>query len=210
MTGPTQLLIPPQLHVDGLNATDQLITILAHPTSLTAACPTYRLPSHHLHSHYERVLADVPWCGIPLCLRVTVRRFRCRNPSCPQRIFAERLDDIAAIYARRTDRVSSALELIGFALSGEAGARLANHLGFVTSPDTLLRVIRSIPDPTEHPLTICRVDDWAWRRGHRYGTILVDLERHRVVDVLPRPIGGVLRSLAPETSWHSRHQSRSG
>ncbi len=114
-----------------------------------------------------------------------VRKFQCENPCCQRKIFAERLHGVARRYARRTDRQREALEQVGFALGGEAGSRLAADPGLPTSPHTLLRYIKRLPHLHLEPVRVLGIDDWSWRKRVRYGTILVDLERHRVVDLLP-------------------------
>lgn len=132
------------------------------------------------------MLRDLPCQGRPVVLRVHLRRFRCLNPACPRQTFVEPLSEAARPSARRTTRLAAVQSHLGLALGGEAGARLAETLAMPISPDTLLRLAgRSdslvAPRPTPRVLA---VDDWSWRRGHRYGTILVDLERNTVVDLL--------------------------
>ena len=118
-------------------------------------------------------------------LRVTVRRFVCPLPDCPRRIFAERLPGLAAPRARTTDRLRQAHTAIGSALGGEAGSRLTAHMAMTTSPDTLLRRVKQLEDESAPPPRVVGIDDWAWRKGQRYGTIVVDLERGDVLDLLP-------------------------
>lgn len=144
---------------------------------------------------YERRLADLPWHGYAVAIELRVRRFFCQMPGCARRIFCEHLRETTEAHARRTLRFSSALELIGLALGGETGARLAHGLGLASarSADTLLRLIKASPTIPESeppvvrraPLCAVGVDDRAWRKGGSYGTIMVDLERHRVADLLP-------------------------
>jgi transposase len=143
------------------------------------------MPSDRIHSHYRRTVADLPSHDRPIALRLSVRRFRCTNSTCPQRIFCERLPGLLAAYARSTDRLADAHRAIGFALGGEAGSRLAQHLDMPTSPDTLLCRVKSSPDEPIAAPRYVGVDDWAIRKGQRYGTILIDLERGRVLDILP-------------------------
>ena len=144
------------------------------------------MPTEAVHPIYERQVGDLPWQGRPVTLRIRARRFRCPAPACARQTFAERLSGVAALAARRTGRLGSLHGCLGMALGGEAGARLALRLAISTSPDTLLRAVRGSGSSVPPPPTprVLGVDDWAWRRGRRYGTALVDLERNTVVDLL--------------------------
>ena len=136
-------------------------------------------PSQRVHSHYTRRAADLPWQGLAVRLELRVRRFRCSAPDCPRQVFAERLPGVVAPGARRSERLTTLVVAIGLALGGEAGARLTDDLGVAISPDTLLRAVKRLPPPAHPTPRVLGVDDWSWRKGRRWGTILVDLERHR-------------------------------
>jgi len=131
------------------------------------------------------MVSDLPLGGLPVVLHIHARKFFCRTPSCPRRIFTERLPEFVTPYARRSQALRAALRRVALATGGEAGARLAAALAMPTSPATLLRLIRSIPLAVPAELHSIGVDEWAWRKGVRYGTIIVDLERHCVAALLP-------------------------
>jgi hypothetical protein len=178
-------LVPPSLLVDGLVIADDGLVIRATSVSMDAHCPVCGEPAERVHSRFVRTLADLPWAGVTVQLSVRARKFFCDNPSCPRRIFAERLNGIARVAARRTERQRDALLDFGVVLGGEAGAHLATKRGMPVSPDTLLRLLRQAPEVTRPVPTMLGVDDWAIHKGLTYGTLLVDLERHHAVDLLP-------------------------
>ena len=162
----------------------------------TVCCPDCEQPSSRVHSWYRRTVADLPWQGLPVRLVLRTRRWVCPNATCARRIFTERLPGVVAPYARRTARLAVVVEAIALALGGEGGARILAALGVVVSPDTLLNTIRRAPRPAARPPRVLGIDDWSWRRGRRFGTILVDLERHAVLDLLPdRAVDSVVRWL---------------
>jgi transposase len=142
------------------------------------------------------MLADLPWQDRQVRIQLKVRRFFCVTADCPKTTFAERLPEIAAVYARSTTRLHEALCLIGCALGGQAGARLATPLGMPTSPDTLLRRVKVSHRSLPVSVRVLGVDDWAWKKGQRYGTILCDLERRGVIDLLPGALHRLLLLLA--------------
>src|SRR5215204_2036083 len=182
----TVLPAPKLLDLIGVRATQNAITLAARTSSRVARCPVCCARSARVHSHYTRTLSDLPWQGVPVTVRLRVRRFFCDQKTCNRVIFAERLPSLAAHYARRTERLDGWFTPhVSFALGGEAGSRLLKDLGVMVSADTLLDHIRSSRLRAHRTPRVLSVDDFAFRRGTRYGTVLVDLESRTLVDVLP-------------------------
>jgi transposase len=178
-------LLPAGLTVDRVAVVHDRVVVAVRARTAAAACPACRRPSRRVHSHYVRRLGDLPWQGRVGQLDLQVRRFRCSVPECPRRVFAERLPAVAMPRVRRTTRLAEAQRRVALSAGGEAGARLASRLAMPVSGDTLLRLIRTIPLPEAPTPRVVGIDDWAWRRGRCYGTLIVDLERNRSIDVLP-------------------------
>jgi transposase len=160
------------------------LTLVLRSSQTNAACPECAQPSTHVHGHYTRRLADLPCQKRPVRVCLEVRRFACRTRGCPRTTFAERFPMLTRAYARRTLRQAEALTEIAFAKGGKAGAQLAKRLAMPTSRDTLLRLIRSSEVPKRKTPRVLGLDDFAWKKGDRYGTLLVDLEAHSPVEVL--------------------------
>jgi transposase len=182
-----ELLLPgsASLRLDSWAVEGEVLVLRASTTQPVVYCPDCGQPSKAVHSYYTRKPADVACAGFPMCIEMCVRRFYCYTETCGRTTFAERIPSTVAPYARRTSRLVRDQTQVAFVAGGEAGSRLLTLLRMRASPDTLLRLIRRTPTPAVPPSRMLGIDDWALCRGQSYGTILVDLERHRAIDLLP-------------------------
>jgi transposase len=195
-------LAPCGLIIERIEPDADALVIVARPTSGSAACPTCGHVSGNIQSRYQRLLSDLPSQGKPVRIRILARRFRCLVTDCRQRIFAERLETaVARPFARRTSRLEGLVHHLGLALGGRPGQSFARRLLLPVSKDTLLRTVRRHASQSAIAPRVIGIDDWAWKRGHRYGTIVCDLERRRIIDILPD------REAATVTAWLTAHPS---
>jgi len=194
-------LLPPEssLRIDSVGIEDQTITIAVSSVNPVAICPYCGTVAQRVHDRYQRRPADLPVTGTTVRLQVTVRCFFCDNASCTRRTFAERAPALLRPYARRTDRLALQQQQVAFAVGGEAGSRLLDRMGMPVSADTLIRMIRNAPEREDTTPRVLGVDDWAKRKGHSYGTILVDQELGEPIDLLPD------RSSASVEAWLKAH-----
>lgn len=182
----------PGCKIDRVTRGSDRLVIHAHARRDHGRCPSCGTPSSAVHSRYDRHPADLPCIGRAVDLRLQVRRFYCHRADCPRRTFVEPLPKLLPQRARRTRRLAQAQARIGLALGGEAGARLLPYLAMTTSPDTVLRLVRGLPLPAIGTPRVIGIDDWAFRKGRTYGTLLVDLERRRPLDLLPDRSGATV------------------
>jgi hypothetical protein len=196
------LLLPdPRLCLDQIQITPHAVALCLQSTAPAAPCPLRAQPASQVHSHYTRSAHDLPIQGRPVLPRLCARRFFCRTMDCQCRVFREQFPDLLAKHAQAITRLQVSHRDIGLALGGEPGARLAAKLGMPTSADTVLRRVKqakpcTMPAP---PPRILGVDDWAMREGQTYGTIIIDLQRGEVLELLPGRDGTELKS------WLGRH-----
>jgi transposase len=178
---------------------DDTVTMALRSELLTAVCPSCGQGASRVHSRYKRKPRDLPVSGRPVCLIIEVRRFFCDNTCCPRKTFAEQLPALLRSHAQSTVRLQLALQQLGLALGGKAGARLGNQLGLPGSPDSLLRLVQQAEAPAEPSAKIIGIDDWAYKRRLHYGTLICDLETRRPLDLLPD------RSVQTVCTWLGQH-----
>ena len=178
---------------------EDLLLVQVVSTNVRACCPLCFCPAERRHSQYTRVVADLPCAGFRVQLILHVRRFFCDTADCIRKIFTERLPAFVLPWARLTVRLCEALQSLGLATCGELGTRLAERLAIQTSPTTILRRIMVLPTAAIEQVSELGIDDFAFRRGRKFGTILVDLQSHNVIDLLPD------RKAATAKAWMKAH-----
>jgi transposase len=187
------------LDLDSIEVLEQTVIVHLHATTPSAACPQCGTAGSRVHSRYSRTIADVAFGGRNLELQLLVRKWICPEASCSRHIFAERFPELVQRYARMTNRLIKALQSVGVISNGADAALIASSLGVPTTAKTIIRRVLQLPLPSEGSVRKVGIDEWAWKKGQRYGTILVDLEKRRVVQLLAE------RSVETSKAWLRKH-----
>jgi len=201
-------LIPAGLIVERSDESDGVITVSARAATDQRSCPLCNRISDRIHSRYVRIIADLPCAGTKVQLRLSTRRFVCEVAFCRRRIFVERFGELVVPErSRRTARLDTVVHHLGLALGGRPAAAFAKRLMIPVNNDTLIRAVRRKSMMLDDALNVVGVDDWAFRRNHRYGTVVCDLDKRWIIKLLPdREIATVSTFLAqhPEITIVSR------
>ncbi|WTE75341.1 ISL3 family transposase [Streptomyces sp. NBC_01615] len=176
-----------------------MVTFRTSCRTLPARCTSCAMPARRVHGRYRRRLADAPIGAAPVVIEFLVRRFKCLNSRCPAVTFAEQIQGLTSPHARYTPLLRTVLTSIALMLAGRPGARLADALSIRVAKDTLLHLLRAVPEPPPAQVRVLGVDDFALRKGDSYATLLVDLEARRPLDVLAG------RDAAPLADWLHGH-----
>ena len=176
------LALPAGLEMTACSRQQGTLCVSVLSTQSSSQCPLCGAASTRIHSRYQRRLADLPSAGQPVRFLLTVRKFFCDVPTCPRKIFTERLAPFVAPWARVTARLFQLVQIIGLATGGRLGMRVTNHMGIQTSRLTILRRIMALPAAPVGQVIQLGVDDFSFKRGRTFGTILVNLQTHQVVE----------------------------
>ncbi len=193
------LALPEGFHVMGLEKRDEVLTVTLVSLQASPSCPLCGKAASRVHSNYTRRVADLPCGGQSIRLFIQVRKYFCEESTCPRKIFAERLTPFVEPFARVTKRLYQIVQIIGLAIGGRLGVRVTDRLGIQTSRQTILRRIMALPTEPVGQVPQIGIDDFSFRRGRKFGTIIVDLQTHKMLDVLPD------RTAESAAAWMAAH-----
>lgn len=148
-------------------------------------CPLCNAKSFRVHSYYFRTILGLPMLGNETWIRLRSRKFYCKNDGCKMKVFTERFDMHFMRGKRITENVQEKASKIALLLGGKGGEKLCRLMNMPVSRSALIRRIHNSEVPVLDAPRIVGLDDWAFRKGLKYGTVLVDMEKRKIIDLLP-------------------------
>ncbi len=193
------LALPEGLELVGLQRSNGVLMVTVVSTQMSPCCPLCGRAASRVHSQYTRQVIDLPCGGQAVRLLLAVRKFFCEEPTCGRKIFVERLTPFVDPWARVTRRLFQVVQVIGLATGGRLGVRVTDRLGIQTTRQTILRRIMALPTKPAEQVIELGIDDFSFKRGRTFGTILVNLQTRQIIDVLAD------RKAETSAAWMTSH-----
>ena len=182
--GISEIYLSSGLLVQNIEQSGGMLYVYATSSSEEGTCPYCGQKSKKVHSRYVRVIHDLSILGYGAVIHLGVRKFFCQNHECAKTTFAEQPGTEVFRYRRRTCRCEVAVARHGISASSNSASRLLSLLGIPVSSSTVLRDLHRMHPSSYEDVREVGVDDWAWRKGVTYGSIVIDLKEGWPIDLL--------------------------
>ena len=190
---------PASLLLTGVTDKKNELDIFIKSQTHIQTCPSCGKECNEYHSTYRRKLQDLPIFNKAVIIHLTAYRYYCRNTECKQKVFCESIDGFFEYYKRMTGRLEDFLITLALHTSCEGASRICQHMGITISGDTIIqKLIRKANEVEPGKTDMIGVDDWAYKKGSTYGTIIVDGRTHKAIDLLEGRDGKSLKEWLTE------------
>lgn len=189
-----QSFYPEDLRVMEVEEEDRRFIIALKSQKHSHGCPECGQGMHSYHGTYKRSMQDLPILGKNVTLRITAYEYYCENTLCSVTTFTEDYEGFVGKSGRMTSRLEAFIRMLALETNCEGGAAICSEMGIRVSGDTIIRLLRKLgttpmPQSGEH----VGIDDFAYRKGHAYCTVICDGETHRPIDIPDGRDGTALR-----------------
>ena len=181
-----QAFYPPELKIVNMNESEDEIVLYMHSTSHESVCSKCGAILSKHHGSHHRIVQDLPILGKRVILDMQIYDYQCNSDNCGSFSCTETLDGFLRYNSRMTERLEDFICIFALETSCEACARTLNLINIKISGDTIIRLLLKRHKEQSNPIcgSSIGVDDFAFKKGRTYGTIIVDETTHKTVALL--------------------------
>jgi len=196
-----QSFYPECLRITETIETDTQITIKLKSLKHQQECQICGQEMSGYHGTYVRTVQDLPILGKNVILKITAYEYNCLNEDCAQKTFADDYNEFLSKFSRMTNRCEDFIKILALSTSCEGAAMICSKIGLKVSGDTIILMLKKTVSG-DNTVTKCSdtigIDDFAYRKGQTYCTVVCDWQTRKPVKILAGRDGESLKKWLQE------------